>query len=152
MLYFQERSPFPTDRVGVGRHMNPYVIVNDEGLVPEEYVSLIPEEMIPVALEAEMEESLEGEEVIWSHVPNEEEENQTETQVENCDCTHNVEEDDDDDDDDDEANYKHTENFTGSVNDHTYECTHDETKEAAFRGKDENENENQEVEDDINPN
>ncbi|CAH6780404.1 AABR07040789.1 [Phodopus roborovskii] len=150
MLYFQERRPSPTNHVGIGRQISPYLIVDEEGLVPGEYVSLLPEEMIPVALEAEVEEPLameEGEEVIWFHVPpNEEEENQGEAQEEDCDWIQNMEEDDDDDED----NYEYTEKYTGSVNDHTYECTHDEAKEAS--GKAENEDEHQEVEDDINPN
>ncbi|XP_027295948.1 uncharacterized protein LOC113837574 isoform X1 [Cricetulus griseus] len=117
MFYFQKQSPSPTDGVGVDRQMSPYLLVDDEGLVPEEYVSLVPEEMIPVALEAEVEESMameEGKEVIWFYVPpNEEEENQAEAQEEDCDRIHSEEEGDDDDEEDDEANYEYTEKFTG---------------------------------------
>lgn len=91
--------------------MSPYQIVDEEGLLPEEYESLVPDAMIPVALETEVEEPLaveEGEEVIWLHAQQideeEEEENQAEV-MEDCDWIHNVE---DGDDDDDDAYYEYT--------------------------------------------
>lgn len=113
MLCNQERSPSPTDQAKVGRQMGPYLIVNEEGFMPEENVNLVPENMIPVALEAEVED---GEEVIWFHVEHindddeEEEENQAEVMEEDNGWVHNVE----DDEDDDEANYEPTEIVTGT--------------------------------------
>ncbi|KAH0511277.1 putative glutamic acid-rich protein-like [Microtus ochrogaster] len=155
MLYNQERNPSPTDQAEVGRQMGPYLIVNEEGFAPEEYVNLVPENLIPVALEAEVEDHLileDGDEVIWFHVQHinddEEEENQAEL-MEDLSWVHNVEEDDADND---EANHEHTEIVTGTVNDHLYEPSHDETREAAVTGKLESENENQEEEDGNNPN
>ncbi|CAO2622928.1 hypothetical protein LEMLEM_LOCUS17656 [Lemmus lemmus] len=156
MLYKQERSPAPADQDGGGRQMSPYLIVHEQGLVPEEYVDLVPENMIPVALEAEVEEHLvveEVEEAIWFHVQHindhEEEESQAELMEEDNGWVPNVEEDDEDDD---EANYENTENVTGTVTDHMYERSCDETEEAAVTGKVESENENQGKEDDNNPN
>lgn len=118
MLYKQERRPSPTDQPEVGRQMDPYLIVNGEGFVPEEYVNFIPENMIPMALEAEVEELIveEEEEVIWLfiqhvHVDDDEEENQTEVMEEDNGWVHNAEEDGGDDD---EANYEHTEIVTGT--------------------------------------
>lgn len=118
MLYNEERRPSPTDQPEVGRQMDPYLIVNGEGFVPEEYVNFIPENMIPMALEAEVEELIleEEEEVIWLfiqhvHVDDDDEENQTEVMEEDNGLVHNVEEDDGEDD---EANYEHTEIVTGT--------------------------------------
>lgn len=120
MLYNQERRPSPTDLPEVGRQMDPYLFVNEEGFVPEEYMNLIPENMIPMALEAEVGEQLiveDGEEVIWLFIQhihvddNEEEENQTAVMEEDNGWVHNVEEDDGDDD---EANYEHAEIVTGT--------------------------------------
>ncbi|XP_038173361.1 probable ATP-dependent RNA helicase ddx52 [Arvicola amphibius] len=154
MLYNQERSPSPTDQAEVGRQLGPFLFVDEDGFVPEEYVNLIPENLIPMALEAEMEGQLvveDGDEIIWFHVQHmdfdeeEEEENQAEVMEEDNGWVHNVEENNEDDD---EANHEHTEIITGTGSDHMYERSHDETKEAAVAGKVAAENESQEEEDD----
>ena len=116
MLYNQERNPSPTDQAEVGRQMGPYLIVNEEGFAPEEYVNLVPENLIPVALEAEVEDHLileDGDEVIWFHGQDinddDEEENQAEL-MEDLMWFWNVEEDAADDD---EATHEDTEIVTG---------------------------------------
>lgn len=67
----QNQAPDARDQIRVEQHMSLYLDFDEEGLVPEEYVSLVPDIMLPVALETEVQDLLvieEGEGAIWFHI------------------------------------------------------------------------------------
>ncbi|EDL88013.1 rCG56857 [Rattus norvegicus] len=147
----QNQAPDARDQIRVEQHMSLYLDFDEEGLVPEEYVSLVPDIMLPVALETEVQDLLvieEGEGAIWFHIE----------QIENDeDFVEPMDEDyeymnSEDENDHDEAIDEGTEKFSGTVNDHNYQCTHVPPNEPESKEKAETDMENQKEEDDNNPN
>uniref|UniRef100_A0A8C6HJL2 RIKEN cDNA 4930513O06 gene n=1 Tax=Mus spicilegus TaxID=10103 RepID=A0A8C6HJL2_MUSSI len=149
----QNQAPDPRDQNKVNRYMSQYLNFDEEGLESEEYVSLVPENLIPFALETEVQDLTvieEGEDTIRFHTEQIEydEEYLEESMEEDYGCMHSEDEKDNDDEDTDEG----TEYFAVTVNDHNYERTcvapnKVESEEKAETGK-----ENQKEEDDSNPN
>jgi hypothetical protein len=111
----QNQAPDPRDQNKVNRYMSQYLNFDEEGLESEEYVSLVPENLIPFALETEVQDLTvieEGEDTIRFHTEQIEydEEYLVESMEEDYGCMHSEDEKDNDDEDTDEG----TEYFAGT--------------------------------------
>lgn len=106
----QNQAPDPRNQNRVDQHISLYLDLVEEGLVPEEYVSLVPGIRIPVALDAVQDLLVieEGEDAIWVHIEHIEydDEDLVEPMEEDGEDTHS------EDEGNDEATNEGTENFS----------------------------------------